>query len=246
METVAEPMTARERDPEQLKRLFDGGWPEFIFHDQIAAAYGDRVRSHHRDLELVLLRPDTDELVAAGWAIRVRWDGTVADLPGGYADALVRGWHAIEHSTATDTMIVMAAQVRSDLNGQGLAGDLLTAFRELAADHGLPRVIAPVRPTLKPRYPLIPIAEYATWTTPDGEPFDPWVRTHTRLGAKIIGTAPESETIIGTVAEWEAWTGLRLPGSGEYVIPAGLSTVLIDKINDTGVYVEPNIWLQHA
>jgi hypothetical protein len=63
---------------------------------------------------------------------------------------------------------------------------------------------------------------------------------------KVIATAPESETITGTVAEWESQTGMRLPADGEYVIPAGLSTLRIDKIADTGIYIEPNIWLQHV
>ena len=31
-----------------------------------------------------------------------------------------------------------------------------------------------------------------------------WRRTHWRLGGKIIATAPRSQTITGTVAEWEA------------------------------------------
>ena len=76
-----------------------------------------------------------------------------------------------------------------------------------------PRVIAPVRPTLKPRYPLSPIEEFARWTRPDGAPLDPWLRTHWRLGARIIATAPRSQTMTGTVAEWQAWTGMAFPAT---------------------------------
>jgi hypothetical protein len=49
----------------------------------------------------------------------------------------------------------------------------------------------------------------------------------------------------GRVTEWEAWTGLAFPDSGDYVIPDGLSTLHIDRAADLGTYVEPNIWLQH-
>ncbi|MGW1728577.1 hypothetical protein ACWCQK_37545 [Streptomyces sp. NPDC002306] len=49
----------------------------------------------------------------------------------------------------------------------------------------------------------------------------------------------------GTVAEWEAWTGLVLPASGEYVIPDGLSVLRVDRDADTGVYEEPNVWMRH-
>jgi hypothetical protein len=49
----------------------------------------------------------------------------------------------------------------------------------------------------------------------------------------------------GTVAQWEEWTGMVLPASGEYVIPGGLSTLRVDRDADEGIYVEPNIWVQH-
>lgn len=49
----------------------------------------------------------------------------------------------------------------------------------------------------------------------------------------------------GTVAEWEGWTGLALPESGEYVIPDGLSVLRVDREGDVGVYEEPNVWMRH-
>jgi hypothetical protein len=49
----------------------------------------------------------------------------------------------------------------------------------------------------------------------------------------------------GTVAEWESWTDMTLPVSGSYVIPDGLSVLRIDHEQDRGVYVEPNVWVQH-
>ena len=129
--------------------------------------------------------------------------------------------------------------------GQGGAAELITALRELATTAGWPRVIAPVRPTLKPRYPLTPIEEFARWTRPDGAPLDPWLRTHWRLGGRIIATAPQSQTMTGTVEEWQAWTGMVFPSTGDYVIPDGLSTLHIDREADSGTYTEPNVWVQH-
>lgn len=96
---------------------------------------------------------------------------------------------------------MMAAQVRPDLRGKGIAGELLTALRHLADDHSWPRVIAPVRPTLKARYTLTPIDRFATWTRPDGAPLAPWIRTQWRLGTRIIATAPRSQTMTGTIAQ---------------------------------------------
>jgi hypothetical protein len=36
----------------------------------------------------------------------------------------------------------------------------------------------------------------------------------------------------GTVAQWQAWTAMLFPATGEYVIPDGLSTLHIDVEND--------------
>jgi hypothetical protein len=49
----------------------------------------------------------------------------------------------------------------------------------------------------------------------------------------------------GTVADWEGWTKMALPATGEYVIPDGLSTLHIDRAADSGTYTEPNVWMQH-
>jgi GNAT superfamily N-acetyltransferase len=226
-----------------MTRLFTGGWPEFIFHDKETERSIGRVRELFRDLELVLL--DDGEVVAAGWAVPLRWNGQIDDLPAGYNDSLARAVSGHDAGESPDTLAILAAQVRHDVQGKGLASELLTALRHLADQAGWPRVICPVRPTLKARYPLTPIERYIEWTRPDGAPLDPWVRTHWRLGARVLAPAPRSQVITGTVAEWQTWTGMAFPDSGDYVIPDGLSTLRIDREADQGVYIEPNVWLQH-
>ena len=37
-------------------------------------------------------------------------------------------------------------------------------------------------------------------------------------------------TVNGTVAEWEGWTGLVFPETGDYVVPGALETVRIDPV----------------
>ena len=53
-------------------------------------------------------------------------------------------------------------------------------------------------------------------------------------------------TITGTVSDWESWTGMVFPESGDYVVPQALGPVTIDRENDTGRYVEPNVWIEHS
>jgi hypothetical protein len=49
----------------------------------------------------------------------------------------------------------------------------------------------------------------------------------------------------GTAAEWEAWTGMALPATGDYVIPGGLSILHLDTGEGLGTYTEPNVWVRH-
>lgn len=243
MAITSEPLHLRPRPQDQLTRLLTAGWPEFIFHDKETQRHIGRVRELFRDLELVLL--DDGEIVAAGWAVPLRWNGQIDDLPTGFNDSLARAVDGHDAGGTPDTLAILAAQVRADRQGKGLAGELLTALAHQADQTGCARVICPVRPTLKARYPLTPIERYVEWTRPDGAPLDPWIRTHRRLGARVLAPAPRSQVITGTVAEWETWTGMAFPDPGEYVIPEGLSTLHVDREADLAVYIEPNVWVQH-
>jgi len=115
----------------------------------------------------------------------------------------------------------------------------------LAALHGMRALVAPVRPTLKHRYPLTPMARYVRWRRPDGAPLDPWLRVHWRLGARVLGVAARSMVVEGRVRDWEGWTGMGFPASGDYVVPGALTTVRIDRARDRGRYAEPNVWMLH-
>jgi hypothetical protein len=141
--------------------------------------------------------------------------------------------------------VICGGIVSPSRTGQGLAAELIKALCGLAEPAGCERIIAPVRPTLKPAYPLTPIDTFVQWTRDDGAPLDPWLRTHWRLGGQIIATAPRSQVMTGTVPEWEGWTGMVFPSTGEYVIPRGLSTLHVNREQDRGDYIEPNVWVRH-
>jgi hypothetical protein len=114
-----------------------------------------------------------------------------------------------------------------------------------ARRNGFGSLIAPVRPSGKERYPLVPIERYSTWRRPDGSLFDPWMRVHQRLGARVLKPEQRSLRITSTVTDWEEWTGVAFPETGEYWFPGGLAPVSIDRSRDRGRYFEPNIWMHH-
>ena len=126
---------------------------------------------------------------------------------------------------------------------RGLARTLLATARFRAGRIGFSALVAPVRPTWKDRYPLIPMERYITWRRDDGLPFDPWLRVHERLGATLVEVCDASMVIRGTAAEWEEWTGLVFPDDGDFLVPGGLVPVRFT--DGHGVYVEPNVWMRH-
>jgi hypothetical protein len=139
----------------------------------------------------------------------------------------------------------MQIAMRGDARGGGLSGTMVGAMRAGAKAASYRAVIANVRPTWKERYPLIPIASYARWTREDGLPFDPWMRLHARLGARVVRASPKALIINGSVADWESWTGMAFPESGRYVVPKATQPVTIDRERDEGVYFDENVWMVH-
>ena len=184
--------------------------------------------------------------VAAGNAVPIRWNRSLQDLPSGWDEALRRGVREYEQNAVPNTLCALAMSVATTHRGQRLSSVGLRAMREFAERKGFHSLIAPVRPTLKSRYPLTSMTSYATWMQADGAPFDPWVRTHWRLGAKTLRVAPCSMVIRGGVSEWETWTQMRFPESGKYVVPGALQPIDINLEHNIGHYEDPNIWMRHA
>lgn len=122
---------------------------------------------------------------------------------------------------------------------------MLERMREAAGRLGVSRMYAPVRPSAKALLPLEPMVDYVRRRRPDGQLHDPWLRTHARLGARIVKVCPTSMTIPGTLAEWREWTGLPFDTSGPVVVPGALAPVHVDVDQDHAVYVEANVWMRH-
>jgi hypothetical protein len=197
--------------------LFYDVWPEYNMHGNHTGRYFGALFPRFAHLQVLLTDRRSGQIIGRGRTIPFRWDGTLEGLPAGI-DAV--GLQAVTEP-----------------------GPPIRAMAGVAGRHGLAPLVAPVRPSWKDRYPLIPIERYARWQRPDGLPFDPWQRVHARLGAGLLRTEPRSMEISGPVADWEAWTEMAFPGDGEYIFPGGLAPLTVT--GDTGAYWEPNIWMRH-
>ena len=92
-----------------------------------------------------------DELLAEAHAVPLPWDGSLEDLPSGWEDGFVRGMTSAEPASA---LMAIAISVALAQQGQRLSSRMIESFKDNARTAGLHSVIAPVRPTLKERYPL--------------------------------------------------------------------------------------------
>jgi GNAT superfamily N-acetyltransferase len=219
-------------------------WPQFMYFDPYAAQHYPTMYQRYPEFQFYLQNAG-GTVVACCNSIPIAWDSTPGDLPAGWDDGLARGALGASNGITPNTLCAIQATVSANFLGQGLGSALVQTMCKLASDRGFHALIAPVRPSHKTRYPLTPIERYITWTREDGRLFDPWLRVHQQLGASILGVAPESMKITGTVADWEKWADMRFPESGDYIVPGALESVKIDCEQDQGLYVEPNVWMLH-
>jgi GNAT superfamily N-acetyltransferase len=234
--------TAQERPDlwEQAGTAMRATWPEYNLHGNRSGEYFGELVSRFARFQLLLYDAADDAVVGRGRTIPVRWDGSMEDLPTGIDAA---GLRAVSDQAPPTALCALAAEVDSGQQGRGLSRVIIQAMGALARDTGLESLIAPVRPSIKDRYPLIPIEEYAQWRRGDGLPFDPWMRVHARLGATVLRAEPESMQFEAPVADWERWLGLDLPHAGQYVFPGGLAPLTV--ADGVGRYWEPNVWMLH-
>ncbi|HEX6931235.1 MAG TPA: hypothetical protein VF162_03750 [Streptosporangiaceae bacterium] len=234
--------TAEER-PDLWARAnagFAGSWPEYNLHGDHAGAYFGELVPRFARFQVLIYDRSADRVTGRGRSVPLRWDGTLDDLPPGIDAA---GLRAVTERAEPTAVSALAAEVEADQQGRGLSRVVIQAMAGAARRAGLGPLIAPVRPSWKDRYPLIPIDAYAAWRRPDGLPFDPWMRVHARLGASVLRPEPQSMQITAPAADWEEWTGLQLPGPGQYVFPGGLAPLAVT--DGLGEYWEPNVWMLH-
>ncbi|AHY47446.1 Hypothetical Protein RradSPS_2163 [Rubrobacter radiotolerans] len=231
---------------DRVGSLDPGRLPEFLRHDPINRDYWSRLYTELPEFQIgVLTGSGSESVVAAGYTAPVAMDPK--RLPDRGWDAALEGaFRDREVGRRPNLLCALLAVVGAEHQRRGLSALVLREMRKLAARHGFDGLVAPVRPSLKHRYPLVPMERYALWRRePDGLLFDPWLRTHERLGAQVVGVAPGSMEVTGAVADWERWTEMSFPESGEYVVEGALNPVRIDRERDLGSYIEPNVWMIH-
>jgi GNAT superfamily N-acetyltransferase len=221
-------------------------WPEFMLHEAVANEHWHELLDRFSDYQFALFDRQNERVAGMGNSFPLHWDGRLEDLP-------ERGWdwafqQAVEdHKRGLSLNYHCAIQIviHPEYRGHGLSRPMVEAVRAVTQSKGMKALIIPLRPSEKSNYPLASLDDYIIWKNEDGRPFDAWLRVHVRAGARVIKVCHESKVIRGRRADWEHWTGMKLPQSGEYIIPGALNPIQLDLENDEGVYVEPNVWIVH-
>lgn len=235
-------IVSRAERPDLVPRLdvLPNQWPTFMQQSPAAPrAYGAMIKNFP---ELQLIMVENDQPIGRLHALPIPWTG-----PDGLPD---RGWDAALEGAdglpeATSAVSLIEARIDPNRTGEGLSTELLMAARERVRVLGYRHLVGPVRPNQKSAEPRTPTAEYAARLRPDGLPVDAWLRTHVRLGGKIIKVCPLSMTIPGTLAQWREWTGLPFDRSGDVEVPDATALVHVSVEQDHAVYIEPNVWVHH-
>lgn len=239
-------VTLTER-PDLVNAHWDltSGWPEFMLNDPIADLYYSQLEfwSDH-----VLLALAGDQVVARGFTVAFAMGEPVgrSSLPADGWDGVVR-WSWLDQiaGRAPNRVSALEIIVRGDLQGTGLATEMVKAMIRNVDRLGFRQLVAPVRPSEKHLEPATPMVEYVQQVREDGLPADGWMRIHARLGAEILAVCPNSMVISGSLAQWRTWTGLPFDASGTVEVPGALVPVHVNVPQDQAVYVEPNVWMVH-
>lgn len=222
-------------------------WPEYMVHDAVALLYYSPPFLD-RYLDLAFAGVERGKVVARAFSVPFAFKiPDRMELPDGGWDEVIRWAHEDQAVGRLPTTVsALEISLLPQAQGAGNSRRMLEAMKANARKLGFADLFAPVRPNEKHRQPFMPMAEYAAALRPDGLPVDAWLRTHVRVGGRIVKIAPYAMTIVGTVAEWSRWTGMTFAHSGAVVVPGALSPVSISLEQDHGVYVEPGVWVHHA
>jgi hypothetical protein len=220
-------------------------WPPFMLHDPNGNLFFDRLPDVFPEFQLVAIDAD-DAVIGKINSIPFRWHGSDDDLPDtGWDGIQQQGFDDDAHGRPPTAVSLLEARIVPEHQGRGLSGQVLEATRRRIRAMGIKDLFGPVRPAAKAAEPATPMSQYAAMVRSDGLPADPWIRTHVRLGGRIVKVCPLSMTISGTLTQWQQWTGQRFTESGATAVAGAISLVHVDLAQDHAVYVEANVWVHH-
>ncbi|MGK7929424.1 MAG: GNAT family N-acetyltransferase [Spirulina sp.] len=232
---------------QDVNDILTQSYPRFLMEDFICFQEWIDLYSLYPEFQFGLIEIASQKMIAQGSCVPIPWDRPLEELPNTGCDwALTTGLAGKSNNTKPTILGAVSLAVLPQYRGRGLSKYLVDYMQELARSYQFSALILAVRPTLKHLYPLTPMERYIQWKNEADFAFDPWLRTHLKQGAKLIGICDRSTTIVEPIFYWERTTQMRFPETGSYIIPSGIVPLEIDCNANQGSYIEPNIWLSYA
>ncbi|MDI6617601.1 MAG: hypothetical protein QME45_02860 [Clostridiales bacterium] len=219
-------------------------WPEFILHDPVSNGnWGNLYKTFPEYQLTIMINGEAAGLINS---IPLCFNDSLDMLPEkGWDWALLKGFKDNGDEKEPDILCGLQIGISKKFQGKGLSYLLVDEMKSFAVRKGFKSLIVPVRPNLKSKYPLIPMETYIGWKREDGFPFDPWLRVHVKLGAKIIKVCHKAMYIPGKIKDWDEWADIKMLSSGDYVIGGALVPVKAYVSKNIAEYIEPNVWVLH-
>jgi hypothetical protein len=181
------------------------------------------------------------KLVAFASAVLISVDPNAVSYP---YDGWRFAFNSYYRGGEVNCLCLMSANVDPEFRSLKFSSALIRAAKEIAKSLNLSCVLAPVRPTQKSQFPTMLIAEYVEMKTIQGEIYDPWLRTHYKLGGEVLNICSESVLVKASLKKWQEWLGTT-DLSSPFVPELGLVPLIVDQQKNIGIYAEPNIWIRY-
>ena len=228
----------------KMKHIHLETWPKYFAGSPFIKTYWTRVWHEFPDYQFCLLN-EKDEIAAVCNGIPLYWDGAKQNMPSGWDEGIELAFNQVQKGIQPNTLLGLTGVVDSASRNKGISPLIVQAFRTLAKMHGLTRFLGPVRPIGMLAHNCQDFKQWAESVDEKDEPLDHWLRTHKRLGAKVMGLAPYSQLVEGTLDDWEEWTGHRFAQSGAFQLPDTLQPIQVNITQNKASYYDPSIWVMH-
>lgn len=229
----------------QYRHAITKAFPQIISESQVIKNNWTKLETYFPEYQHFLLSNKGD-LIGFINTIPFHFQNALSKLPdNGWDWMFEKGINDYEHNIEPNNLGGLQVIVRSKFKKQGYSKEILNFAKTHLHSSRFENLIIPIRPTRKHEFPQMTMASYLELKQQD-KIYDPWIRTHVKSGAEIIKICSKSMTMKGDLMFWESMLNRKIDKSGNYKLKGALELVSIDLENNTGQYVEPNIWIKYS
>lgn len=228
----------------QLYRFLKDKWPAFMFEDPLSRRLWPWLYVRFPRYQFLVF--DGRTMIAAANSVPIHFEGELSELPEtGWTWAIEKAFADRRAGRVPNTQVMLSIVVAEAARVKGFSTKMIETVKAIGKAEGMRYALAPVRPSRKSEFPLMPIEDYVRKQTEDGRIFDPWLRAHVGIGGKVLSVCDRSMTIQGSIKTWSRWTRRSFTESGSFAVEGALTPITIDIEKNLGTYVEPNVWVLH-